>query len=73
MGTVGFGETDVKIVKSPTESFKTDRVQRYIFHDCRFLGRSSSIQFKNDSADPLSATFPFVYRKLAHITADGKY
>lgn len=73
MGTVGFGETDVQIVKSPTESFKTDRVQRYVFHDCRFLGRSSSIQFKNDSADPLSATFPFVYRKLAHITADGKY
>ena len=77
-GTVGFAsnvfESDLnQRPKSPVEMTKADRVQRYVFHDCRFLGRSSSIQFKNDGADPLVANFPFVYRKLAHLTADGKY
>ncbi len=72
LGTIGYGnESNISI--SPIDSIKKDRVQRYIFYDCRFLGRSSSIQFKNDSAEPLSATFPFVYRKALHVTADGRY
>lgn len=47
------------------------RVQRYILHDCRFLGRSSSLTFQNSSADPMKATFPFTFRRVLKVTDDG--
>lgn len=51
---------------------KKGRVQRYVFHDCHFLGRSSSLNF-HQSADAMTATFPFVYKQLGHLTASGQY
>ena len=50
---------------------KTGRVQRYILHDCRFLGRSSALTFKNSSAEPMKATFPFTFRRVLKVTDQG--
>lgn len=50
---------------------KTGRVQRYILHDCRFLGRSSALTFQNSSADPMKATFPFTFRRVLKVTDQG--
>lgn len=47
------------------------RTQRYILHDCRFLGRSSAISFSHGSAEPLKATFPFVFRSVLKINDRG--
>lgn len=49
---------------------KANRVQRYILHDCRFLGRSSNIVFNND-ANPIKATFPFTFRRILRMSATG--
>lgn len=50
---------------------KTGRVQRYILHDCRFLGRSSALTFQNSSAEPMKATFPFTFRRVLKVTDRG--
>lgn len=50
---------------------KSGRVQRYILHDCRFLGRSSAISFSHNSSDPIKATFPFVYRCVYKVNDQG--
>ena len=50
---------------------KTGRVQRYILHDCRFLGRSSALTFQNSSAEPMKATFPFTFRRVLKVTDKG--
>ena len=50
---------------------KTGRVQRYILHDCRFLGRSSALTFQNSSAEPMKATFPFTFRRVLKVTDQG--
>ena len=47
------------------------RVQRYILHDCRFLGRSSALTFQNSSAEPMKATFPFTFRRVLKVTDQG--
>lgn len=70
-GTVGF-TNDVSHVVPPTDDrwlSKKGRIQRYVFHDCKFLGRSSAINFKSSGAEPLSATFPFTFRTIMHSTA----
>lgn len=50
---------------------KRGRVQRYILHDCRFLGRSSALTFQNSSAEPMKATFPFTFRRVLKVTDQG--
>lgn len=50
---------------------KRGRVQRYILHDCRFLGRSSALTFQNSSAEPMKATFPFTFRRVLKVTDRG--
>lgn len=50
---------------------KRCRVQRYILHDCRFLGRSSALTFQNSSAEPMKATFPFTFRRVLKVTDQG--
>lgn len=50
---------------------KRGRVQRYILHDCRFLGRSSALTFQNSSAEPIKATFPFTFRRVLKVTDQG--
>ncbi len=52
---------------------KANRQQIYILHDVRFLGRSSGISFNQDSADVLKATFPFTYRKVIKMSANGYF
>lgn len=47
-----------------------ERMQRYILHDCRFLGRDSSLDF-SDKAEPMKATFPFVFRRAVHVSDRG--
>lgn len=63
-------DTKMKIDKRYLDG-KSNRVQRYIFHDCRFLGRSSNIQFDSESANPIKATFPFTYRSVLRKSATG--
>lgn len=58
-------------VKDERFLLKRCRVQRYILHDCRFLGRSSSLTFQNSSAEPMKATFPFTFRRVLKVTDDG--
>ena len=75
MGTLGFDNKakDELFPASDTRWLsQKGRIQRYIFHDCKFLGHSSSIQFSQD-ANPISATFPFVFRKIGHLTANSIY
>lgn len=50
---------------------KRGRVQRYILHDCRFLGRSSALTFQNSSAETMKATFPFTFRRVLKVTDQG--
>ena len=52
---------------------KANREQIYILHDVRFLGRSSGISFNQESADVLKATFPFTYRKIIRVSANGYF
>ncbi len=47
------------------------RVQRYILHDVRFLGRSSGIAFNNSGADVLKATIPFTFRRVVKVSDTG--
>lgn len=77
VGTIGYGANslslDASSVPQPDARWmsKKDRVQRYVFHDCKFLGRSSALQFKSSGAEAMTATFPFTFRKIAHMTANG--
>jgi hypothetical protein len=63
--------SQVPEVKDERFLLKRGRVQRYILHDCRFLGRSSSLTFQNSSAEPMKATFPFTFRRVLKVTDDG--
>lgn len=63
--------SQVSEVKDERFLLKRGRVQRYILHDCRFLGRSSSLIFQNSSAEPMKATFPFTFRRVLKVTDDG--
>lgn len=63
--------SQVSEVKDERFLLKRGRVQRYILHDCRFLGRSSSLTFQNSSAEPMKATFPFTFRRVLKVTDDG--
>lgn len=49
---------------------KANRMQRYVLHDCRFLGRDSSLDF-SAQANPMKATFPFVFRRALRTSALG--
>lgn len=49
---------------------KANRMQRYVLHDCRFLGRDSSLDF-GTQANPMKATFPFVFRRVIRTSAQG--
>lgn len=79
LGTIGFNNDTGSLLNTnknyePDERWlsKKGRVQRYVFHDCHFLGRTSSLNF-NQNAEAMSATFPFVYKQLGHLTASGQY
>ncbi|MBQ2396550.1 MAG: hypothetical protein II304_05835 [Bacteroidales bacterium] len=63
--------SQISEVKDERFLLKRGRVQRYILHDCRFLGRSSSLTFQNSSAEPMKATFPFTFRRVLKVTDDG--
>ena len=63
--------TSISNVNDNRFLLKRGRVQRYILHDCRFLGRSSSLTFQNSSAEPMKATFPFTFRRVLKVTDDG--
>lgn len=71
-GTLGYGDSSQKktIPENPTawSSNTKNRIHRYVFHNCHFLGRSSAISFSHD-ADPITSTFPFTFRKVVHLTA----
>ena len=71
-GTVGYGDSSQKkiIPENPTawSSNTKNRIHRYVFHNCHFLGRSSAISFSHD-ANPITSTFPFTFRKVVHLTA----
>lgn len=64
----GSGSTKVEDDRFLT---RRGRVQRYILHDCRFLGRSSALTFQNSSAEPMKATFPFTFRRVLKVTDQG--
>lgn len=64
---------DIPDLKDERFLLRRNRLQRYILHDCRFLGRSSTISFSNESAEPLKATFPFVYRRAMKVNDDGYF
>lgn len=70
-GTIGFKDDSTLVVPKEDDRWlsKKGRIQRYVFHDCKFLGHSSAIDFKSSGAEPLSATFPFTFRTIMHSTA----
>lgn len=68
-------DTENSIPELKDERFlkRKNRVQRYVLHDCRFLGRSSSITFSQSGAEPIKATFPFVYRRAMKVNDNGYF
>lgn len=71
-GILGYGDSSQKktISENPTawSSNTKNRIHRYVFHNCHFLGRSSAISF-NHEANPITSTFPFTFRRVVHLTA----
>lgn len=69
-GTVGYDNSTATVPAADSRWLsKKGRIHRYVFHDCKFLGHSSAIDFKSSGAEPLSATFPFTFRTIMHSTA----
>jgi len=44
-----------------------------MFEDVNFLGNSSDLEFKRDSADTHTASFPFLFKRLIRVNTGANF